>query len=615
MTALLIYPTHKNCREVEEDYAGAGIGAATYPGRATEASEDIPQNCWNADADGAEAMGLPVVKAVCPRCASRPKCLEGGYLGDLIAVEKATVALCTQKRAEFSGLASLSSGRKYVSVHENPIDLLRPVVDISEQDLLQVQHVVGRVLTDPKFLDWFGDALRVDDQGNRYHDQELAIRKDRQHQFCVHLLDVIDALVVNLQRAESTAEWRPQKTMKSPTGIEWTLFLATRIAKATFQGQAWRFALSAVTGELHAAAILVSKRYVKGGGQGTAFVVKSAVGFRDNPPGAGVTTWFNDATLTRDRLEQIVCRPVRDLTPGARIELKRKQVQILRDITRGTSKRIFANILRGVLADRPQFQRVGVICLRPHIGAVRSLGAEFDQRIVKATYFGSGDDRSSNDWYQQCDLVVIAGTPRIPPSAIAAFLVQSGEVSAARREPDWGTVYWEGQTESGEAVRVKSRGYQDEAWRRAHRDQVRARLVQAVGRGRSILETGCEVIVISTEECGLVISDAGLESLNGTSTKVLEALRDLSLTFPKKLYLEKVSVSTREVARAVRLSLPQVRRVLAGLERRGLVHKVGERGGWVAVALAPEPSNMSHVTGGDPSTQADDPAGSLASPK
>src|SRR5262245_49974420 len=115
MTALLIYPTHKNCREAEEDYLAAGIDAATYPGRTTQASEEMPQNCWNPDADAAEAMGMPVVKTVCPRCPVQAKCKACGYLGELIDAEKASVALCTHKRTEFTGLADLSRGRRYVS--------------------------------------------------------------------------------------------------------------------------------------------------------------------------------------------------------------------------------------------------------------------------------------------------------------------------------------------------------------------------------------------------------------------------------------------------------------------------------------------------------------------
>jgi hypothetical protein len=216
------------------------------------------------------------------------------------------------------------------------------------------------------------------------------------------------------------------------------------------------------------------------------------------------------------------------------------------------------------------------------------LGEEFDRRIVKVSYFGSGEERSSNDWHRECDLIVVAGTPRIPPAAIATYLVQAGEVGAACRESPWGTLYWEGQTESGEPIRVKSRGYEDENWRRAHRDLVRAQMVQAIGRGRGALETGCEVVVLSSEECGIPISDAGLEALSGASTQVLDAIRQLTITNPKNILLGKVIVSTREVAAATGRSLPRTRQLLRGLERRGLVQKVDERGGWALVEASPE---------------------------
>jgi hypothetical protein len=580
MKALLIYPTHENCREVEEFYVNAGIDAATYPGRTTIDTETISQNCWNLNADRAEAIGLPVVKTICPNCPSRTKCLACGYLEKLIRVEESTVALATQKRAEYSGLANLSSGREYVSVHENPIDMLRPAVSISEQDLLLVARITGRMVNEPSFLDWFGNDLRIDDEGNRYRDQEQAIRRDRQYRFCLHLIEMIDDLVQGLRQAEHTTEWQPSKTMKCPTGMERTLYFATQISKALFEGQAWRFILAAAAGELESAAIIVSKRFIKTSGRGNAFPVKSICGFKSNLPAIGATTWFNDATLSPDRLKSILHLPVHDMTPGGQIEYQRKCVQILRDITRRTSSRIFANIIRGVLVDRPDFQRIGVICLRPHIDALRDLGADFQDRIVKSTYFGSGDDRSSNDWYKRCDLIVIAGTPRIPPSSIAEYLVQVGETIAACQQPEWKTIYWEGKTESGEFVRVKARGYQDETWRRAHRDLVRAQLVQAIGRGRGILQSGCEVLVLSTEECGLVISDAELEPLSGASANVLDAIHELTITFANKFSLGKVIVRTDDIARYIGLSVPRVRQILRALERRGLVQKVGERKGW-----------------------------------
>src|SRR5690242_7209878 len=101
MSVLLIYPTHKNCQEVETEFTDCGISAAAYPGRTTEESDDYPANCWNPDADYAEQMGLPVVKTVCPTCPKRSPCQKGGYLSELKDVANAFVALCTHKRAEY----------------------------------------------------------------------------------------------------------------------------------------------------------------------------------------------------------------------------------------------------------------------------------------------------------------------------------------------------------------------------------------------------------------------------------------------------------------------------------------------------------------------------------
>ncbi len=70
------------------------------------------------------------------------------------------VAICTHKRAEYTGLGEMVTGRQYVSIHENPIDLLRPKVTVEETDLFQAQRILDRVLNDPRFLDWFGDAMR-----------------------------------------------------------------------------------------------------------------------------------------------------------------------------------------------------------------------------------------------------------------------------------------------------------------------------------------------------------------------------------------------------------------------------------------------------------------------
>lgn len=162
--------------------------------------------------------------------------------------------------------------------------------------------------------------------------------------------------------------------------------------------------------------------------------------------------------------------------------------------------------------------------------------------------------------------------------------IQVGDVAAACAEPKWGPIHWDGQSESGEPVIVRTSGYYDDAWQRAQRDLVRAALVQAIGRGRGILNTGCEVLVLSNEECGLRISDAGMETLNENSVLVHATLIRLSLPNANNSLLGNGSVSSSEIAQATSLSQSRVRKILAMLERRGCVSKVGERGGWKPVS-------------------------------
>ena len=588
MRALLAYPTYDHGKEVMKQYLAGGINAACYPGRTTEDSETMDQNCWSEIAGHAEFIGFPVVRTVCPGCEHRKKCQESGYLGQLRIVKEADVAICTHKRAEYAGLGEMVSSRQFLAIHENFIDVLRPKMSITVPDLIQATYVLGQVLNDPRFLDRFGDALRVDDNGNLYEDEELAIRRDRQYEFCRLLADMFDQLLAALHSAEKTIEWRPESVLKRPQGIERMLFFATRTTGASFKRPAWRFILSATSGELCSAAIIVEQKSKKRG-KGVVHAKKSAIGVRNNVHPPTVTNWFNDATSTVDRLEMILGDGLlQDETPQGYLPLKKKAVQILRDVTRRTSPKTVANVICGVMADRPQFHRIGIICHNPHMSALKTLGSEFESRIAKSTYFGSGEDRSSNEWHQQCDLLIIVGTPRVPPRAVAEYLVQVDEVGAACRQPQWGVVYWRGETESGEPVKVKSSGYRDEAWRRAHRDLVRARIVQAVGRGRGILKTGCEVIVLSNEECGLVISDVGMEALNGGSAKVLEALRQLTAENANIYYLGKTAVSTRKIAQTISIKPRRVRELLSSLERRGLVRRVGERSGWLPVIPATE---------------------------
>ncbi|MFO1023234.1 MAG: hypothetical protein U0903_21470 [Planctomycetales bacterium] len=46
-----------------------------------------------------------------------------------------SMGICTHKRAETSWFRDLAADCQYVSIHEQPIDLLRPRVEATETDL------------------------------------------------------------------------------------------------------------------------------------------------------------------------------------------------------------------------------------------------------------------------------------------------------------------------------------------------------------------------------------------------------------------------------------------------------------------------------------------------
>jgi len=297
--------------------------------------------------------------------------------------------------------------------------------------------------------------------------------------------------------------------------------------------------------------------------------------------------WFGDSTAEADRLASLLGYDVFDMTPDHRVEMVHKAVQITRDVTRGISPKSIKAILRSVLIDRPACQSVGVICHGPHVSHIERLESPFRERIVKVSYFGSGEDRSSNEWCGLCDLLIVAGTPRVSPQVIKTRLVQVGEYEAASRDAQWGEFRWLGRTESGEERIVTGRGYADPAWRQAHGELVRAAIVQAVGRGRGVMETGCEVIVLSNEECGLRLSDRNdLKPMGATEAKALVLVTELSLQNVKNILgkgSDNLGISTGEISRRISVNVSRARKLLVSLEHRGLIRRVGSRKGWLPV--------------------------------
>ena len=310
------------------------------------------------------------------------------------------------------------------------------------------------------------------------------------------------------------------------------------------------------------------------------------VGIWKNLPSENSVVVFNDATANREDLEAMLGRPVIDITPEGHLANIKRVVQYPIDLTRHASAKRFLDVIRGILTEFPDARRVGVITQRTLMPALKKLAEPFAGRIVKSTYFGSGSDRASNEWHDRCDLIIVAGTPRVPGEVVQRRLCQLGNFDAAGHDGRWGEVRWRCWTESGKRLIVTGRGYDHDAWNRAHQSLVRAAIIQAAGRGRALLENGCDVVVVSTEWCGFDFADGNTDiELSEVEAKVLEVLADYGYTPLKDISkglvsINSDSVSTGVIAQRMAMTRNGVQKILVRLESRRLVYRVGERGGW-----------------------------------
>lgn len=607
--ALICVPTHENCEEVEDDMQSAGIDARAYPGRisskkkrnrkdenASQAdseqfSSDVDVNCWNEEADEAESLGLSAVAAVCRTCRWETECLVRGYLAELAATKNARVAISTHMRAVYTRLNELAEGREYIAVHEDAAKVICPTAEALEADLRWVAGICDDLLNDPKKLDKFGESERRDEDGQWISDSAYAQRQTDRYEFVRHLADIADYLIAQIQAAERTIQLEMPSAMAKATGIENLLFRESRRRKSTLPGKSpWRLLLAIATGELASLGVIVTEDDRNAGASPDAAKQKCLIGMWRNLPNAESVVLFADATTDAEDLEALLGCPVIDVTPAGHIERVKRLVQYPFDVTKKKSKDKFLSLLRGILVAHKHCLRVGVITHQKLIGYVNELEVPFRQRIKKTAHFHSGDDRASNAWHEEYDLVIVFGTPRLPTLAVQTRLIQWGDFAAAGRDGNWGDLHWRGMTESGKEVVTTGRGYNDPAWERAHRSLVRAGIIQSAGRGRSSLENGCEVVVVTTEECGFPIADVADIELDETDAKLLATLAGASPVFP---YRDIKGISgdappvfkTADLARIVGLEESHTRNRLARLESRGLVIRVGERGGWMLSAL------------------------------
>jgi hypothetical protein len=368
------------------------------------------------------------------------------------------------------------------------------------------------------------------------------------------------------------------------------------------------------------------------GPAGERKIRRSMVAVRKSELPPNSTIWISDATADAEEIRALAGRPVQNMTPDGRLAGRHPVVQIPCDVTQGTAPHKIINVLRGVALSLAGYKRLGVITHKKHADLIRgeaSEGPELEEavrrRIAMVEHFRGGQSRGSNDWIKKCDALVVMGTPRVPPSAVRKHLIRLGKSSVAARtldkKADWGTDYWSGVTTSGRRVTIRSRGYRDHDYHAAHRHFVASELLQCIGRARSVCKHGIPVFVLTTESLGVPVSDFPFAPLTDSEWEILQAmavlhhesaplrpasedesLRALSMgeekqpsssgqlikPFPKGYTIGNGLIRLQPLRSAtitdrVGKSQQYVIRLLKTMAGRGLVERIGKRGGWKMV--------------------------------
>jgi hypothetical protein len=571
-TSLTVVPTIRNSMETESLYNREGLPAVAYPAL----TKDVCQNYE--EATKAIGFGLSPSSCVCLCCEYKARC---SYRETMKDAEASDHRIATHRRVELS-FESLAENRRYISIHEDPTKLFRPTAEIGAG--LDVVSVVAQ------------------------HAQHLAAdRRDATAQhFFWKMEEASHWLADQLACATVTTSLPMPSPAGKPNNVDSDLWRSILATDTRPTGDAVRIAKALAGGDLHGITVRVDQVFAPGR---QVQIHKAILAIWQTKLPEGAAIWINDATGTQKSIEEVVGHPVADRTPRGKIAQRHRVVQIPTDITQATGGRRVVAVLQAVMQSFPEFRRVGIVCHRKHVSILRGTakhGPVLDepcrQRITKIEYFRGGENRDSNHWLDECDFLIVAGTPRVPPVVVRTHLLRIDKSEAAaleRSQQGWDTQPWIGTTEDGKPCEVEGRGYTNPDWAAAYRALVHAELMQTIGRGRAICENGIPVVVLTNENLGFPIfelqSDPG--KVYDFDLRVLSAIRELNDKNATgalndknaNIYIANLSFSvpSSAVAEEAGSSLRSTIRILNRLLSRKLVVKHGERGGWSAAILPP----------------------------
>lgn len=515
-TVLIALPDHANVREHVAAWQAEGQNAAAYP----ELSEE---NCKNyGEASRAQSLGLVAGAAVCWRCPLKTSCL---YQKQMQAAKDADVRVATHERLRLSS-ERITAGIDAIVIDENPESVLAPAVTARVDDLAAVVTLAREVCHGLLFRD--GRVLETTAEEKAFAEAIVEAHET-----------IIRAAEATQQAGATDIEMPPVHSVPDrwqATLMRWadavSIDVSDKNRQERFQ-KSMQLLTKIVTGGAERMTLIVeqTKRHEKQA-DGTVkewnplhhFVT---VSWKTRLP--SVPTLLLDATANADDIRARVGVDVTDRTPAGHLPARQKVVQVVVDVEKGAAASSAARLVEAFLHDHPEVQRLGLIGHSSHVREMMTddsvLPPSLRARISKHCYFGQGPDRASNSWQDECDHLLIVGTPRPGGTPVRERLVLTGKHdAAAQTSGDWGPRHWEGVTTDGRVVTVEGKGYRDPVWHAAHSALVRSSLQQAVGRGRLISDNGIPVTVFSDEPLGVPVDDR-LEPVSPVVMQAVEAVR------------------------------------------------------------------------------------------
>ena len=328
---LVLVPTHRQCESAIAQFAEQNIEAVKFPERSGLNCGQYPQ------IRKIESVGLNASSIFCPRCQERANC-EYHRLCHRATSAKITVA--THARFH-QGCKKLARGRMRISVHEDTINFLAPVIkaDDFEQMIALGQWALN---PDKSYLEAAANFLEV-------------------AEFCCDALQQFDETVeLQIPVIENLAENIGQHLNRIAADIVYKkgviaqVFLP-RVLQQPLNGQAFRLCQLLLTGQIRRLCVQCAV-------QNNGYITKSIVGIQrtDLPPDAVVI--LNDGTATLESIPAEFQQRLRSVTPTEQIEQLQSVVQYPVDITKSDGSLFrLARYIRAILHQHPDKRRIGLI--------------------------------------------------------------------------------------------------------------------------------------------------------------------------------------------------------------------------------------------------------------